>query len=101
MSWMAVRDSCTKWHQFALSSPGTRTLRRIMYALVNPIAATPHAPRKCLPARPAQASGDPEGWRVVCTGHSLGGALATLAAYDLMRRGPPGRWVQGTGEGRP
>ncbi len=32
-------------------------------------------------------------WRVVCTGHSLGGALATLAAYELLRREVPGRWA--------
>ncbi|KXZ45677.1 hypothetical protein GPECTOR_52g74 [Gonium pectorale] len=33
-------------------------------------------------------------WRVLVTGHSLGGALATLAAYELAERRCPARTVQ-------
>lgn len=29
--------------------------------------------------------GQPQ-WRIFCTGHSLGGALATLSAYELAER---------------
>ncbi len=42
-------------------------------------------------------------WRLVCTGHSLGGALATLAAYDATREveGMPGCRAQvGGGDAR-
>ena len=34
----------------------------------------------------ATGSGDKGTWRVLVTGHSLGGALATLAAYELACR---------------
>ncbi|KAG2428849.1 hypothetical protein HYH02_014261 [Chlamydomonas schloesseri] len=39
-----------------------------------------------------KAGGRP--WRVLVTGHSLGGALATLAAYELAERRTPARSVQ-------
>ncbi|GIL50703.1 hypothetical protein Vafri_6817 [Volvox africanus] len=35
-----------------------------------------------------------DNWQVVVTGHSLGGALATLAAYELADRRTPARAVQ-------
>ncbi|GLC42478.1 hypothetical protein PLESTB_001102700 [Pleodorina starrii] len=35
-----------------------------------------------------------DNWRVLVTGHSLGGALATLAAYELAERRTPARAVQ-------
>lgn len=34
----------------------------------------------------ALLAGEAEPWTVYCTGHSLGGALSTLCAYDLARR---------------
>ncbi|GAB4816056.1 hypothetical protein N2152v2_003102 [Parachlorella kessleri] len=33
----------------------------------------------------AQGGGGRRRWRVLCTGHSLGGALATLASYDVAK----------------
>ncbi|PNW87796.1 hypothetical protein CHLRE_01g002400v5 [Chlamydomonas reinhardtii] len=39
-----------------------------------------------------KAGGRP--WRVLVTGHSLGGALATLAAYELAERRTPARSIQ-------
>lgn len=33
----------------------------------------------------AVVEGEPEEWLVLCTGHSLGGALATLCAYELAK----------------
>lgn len=47
--------------------------------------------REILTTRPPPPGGRP--WRLLFTGHSLGGALASLAAYDavqLCRRLPPG-----------
>lgn len=62
------------------------SLRHQVFRLVDAITA---------PKGGAAAAGAPgTEWRVFITGHSLGGALATLCAYELAKRGGAARQCQ-------